>query len=63
MKALQEMGIEVEILGVKRDNYTIPEYKAAMQATEELTAELESLLQRNLLWFILYMVYWLPNGY
>ena len=55
-----ERGIEVEILGVKRDNYTIPEYKAAIQATEELTAEqymkrklikywlLESLLQRNL---------------
>lgn len=35
--------IEVEILGVKRDNYTIPEYKAAMRATEELTAELEIL--------------------
>ena len=38
-----ERGIEVEILGVKRDNYTIPEYKAAMRATEELTAELEIL--------------------
>ena len=38
-----ERGIEVEILGVKRDNYTIPEYKAAIQATEELTAELEIL--------------------
>ena len=38
-----ERGIEVEILGVKRDNYTIPEYKAAMQATEELMAELEIL--------------------
>ena len=38
-----EWGIEVEILGVKRDNYTIPEYKAAIQATEELTAELEIL--------------------
>ena len=38
-----ERGIEVEILGVKRDNYTIPEYKVAMRATEELTAELEIL--------------------
>lgn len=38
-----EREIEVEILGVKRDNYTIPEYKAAMHATEELTAELEIL--------------------
>lgn len=31
-------GIEAEILGVKSDNYTITEYKAAMQATEELAA-------------------------
>ena len=38
-----EREIEVEILGVKRDNYTIPEHKAAMHATEELTAELEIL--------------------
>lgn len=38
-----EREIEVEILGVKRDNYTIPEYKSAMHATEELTAELEIL--------------------
>lgn len=38
-----EWEIEVEILGVKRNNYTIPEYKAAMHATEELTAELEIL--------------------
>lgn len=33
----------MEILGVKRDSYTIPEYKAAMEATEELTVELEIL--------------------
>jgi chromosome segregation ATPase len=38
-----ERGVEIEIIGVDRDNYTIPEYKAAMQATEELSAELEIL--------------------
>ena len=42
-RILSVMQMEAEILGVKRDNYTIPEYKAAMQATEELTAELEIL--------------------
>ena len=29
-------GIEIETLGVKRDNYTLPEYKKAMEATNEL---------------------------
>lgn len=36
-------GIEIEIIGEKRDNYTIPEYKAARQKADELTAELEIL--------------------
>lgn len=39
----RERGLEVEVLGEKRDNYTIPEYKAARQAADELTAELEIL--------------------
>lgn len=39
----RERGLEVEIIGEKRDNYTIPEYKAARQAADELTAELEIL--------------------
>ena len=38
-----ERGLEVEIIGEKRDNYTIPEYKAARRAADELTAELEIL--------------------
>ena len=38
-----ERDIEIDILGEKRDNYTIPEYKAARQAADELTAELEIL--------------------
>ena len=39
----QERNLEVEILGEKRDNYSIPEYKAARQAADQLTAELEIL--------------------
>lgn len=38
-----ERDIEVEKLDIKCNNYTIPEYKAAMHAAEELTAELEIL--------------------
>ena len=36
-------GIETEVLGIIRDNYTIPEYKAAMREKEEAEAELEIL--------------------
>lgn len=43
MEMCRERGLEVEIIGEKRDNYTIPEYKAARQAADELTAELEIL--------------------
>lgn len=32
----KEQGIEIETLGVKRDNYTLPEYKEAIKATSEL---------------------------
>jgi len=43
MEMCRERGLEVEIIGEKRDDYTIPEYKAARQAADELTAELEIL--------------------
>ena len=43
MGMCRERDLEVEILGEKRDNYTIPEYKAARQAADELTAEIEIL--------------------
>ena len=43
MELCQERNLEVEIIGEKRDNYTIPEYKAARQAADQLTAELEIL--------------------
>src|SRR5574344_1930850 len=35
--------IDIEVIGVNRDNYTIPEYKAAMKAKEEAEAEIEIL--------------------
>lgn len=31
-----EQGIEIETLGVKRDNYTLPKYKEAIKVTSEL---------------------------
>ena len=43
MEMCRERGLEIEMLGEKRDNYTIPEYKAARQAADALTAELEIL--------------------
>lgn len=39
MGICRERGLEVEFIGEKRDNYTIPEYKAARQAADELNAE------------------------
>ena len=32
----REQGIEIEVLGVQRDNLSLPEYKAAMREVEEL---------------------------
>ena len=32
----REKGIEIEVLGVQRDNLSLPEYKAAMREVEEL---------------------------
>lgn len=43
MEMCKERGLELEVLGEQRDNYTIPEYKAARQAADALTAELEIL--------------------
>lgn len=36
----KEQGIEIETLGVKRDNYTLPEYKEAIKATSELQEQI-----------------------
>lgn len=43
----REHDIEIEVLGVDRDDYSIPEYKAAMRAKEEAEAELEILSQEK----------------
>lgn len=43
MELCRERNLEIEILGEKRDNYTIHEYKEARQAADEITAEIEIL--------------------
>lgn len=47
MELCRERGIEVEIKGDKRDNLTLPEYKAAMRKVESLEAEAEKLDMQN----------------
>lgn len=39
----RDREIEVEIIGVNRDDYSIPEYKAIMKAKEEVEADIEIL--------------------
>lgn len=39
----RDRGIEIEVLGVQRDSYSIPEYKQAMQEKEAAEAEMEIL--------------------
>lgn len=39
----REHGMEIEILGVDRDDYSIPEYKSAMREKEAAEAEIEIL--------------------
>ncbi len=38
-----ERGIEIEELGIKRENYSLPEYREAMAAVDELKAEAETI--------------------
>jgi chromosome segregation ATPase len=40
-------GIETEVLGIVRDDYSIPEYKAAMREVEAAVAEIEILSQEK----------------
>lgn len=47
MGLCRERGIEAEIKGDKRDNLTLPEYKAAMRKVECLAAEAEKLDKQN----------------
>ena len=42
-----ERGIEIEVLGVKRDNLSLPEYKEAMREIESLEKQAERLGNEN----------------
>ena len=43
----RERGFDIELLGIKRDDYSIPEYKAAMRAVDAAEAEIEILNQEK----------------
>ncbi len=43
----REQGIEIEVLGVQRDNLSLPEYKAAMREVEELERQAVELDMQN----------------
>lgn len=38
-----QQGIEIETLGVQRDNYTLPEYKEAMKITSEIQKQVKEM--------------------
>ena len=46
-KLCREQGIEIEVLGVQRDNLSLPEYKAAMREVEQLEQQAAVLDKRN----------------
>jgi len=43
----REQGIEIEVLGVQRDNLSLPEYKTAMREVEKLEQQAATLDKRN----------------
>ncbi len=43
----REQGIEIEVLGIQRDNLSLPEYKAAMREVEELEYQAVVLDKKN----------------
>ena len=43
----QEKGIDVEVLGIQRDNLTLPEYKAAMRKVEKLEHQAVEIEENN----------------
>ena len=48
----REKGIDIEVLGIQRDNLSLPEYKAAMrevEALEQQAEEMEIYITRSLL--------------
>lgn len=43
----REQGIEIDVLGISRDNLTLPEYKAAMRKVESLEERADKMEIRN----------------
>jgi hypothetical protein len=43
----REKGIEIEVLGVERDNFSLPEYKAAMREVESLEQKAQLMEAQN----------------
>ena len=43
----KEKGIEIEVLGIQRDNLSLPEYKAAMREVETLEQQAEKIEIHN----------------
>lgn len=43
----REKGIDIEVLGIQRDNLTLPEYKAAMREVETLEQQAEEMERYN----------------
>lgn len=43
----REQGIEIEVLGIQRDNLSLPEYKAAMREVENLERQAVALDKQN----------------
>ena len=44
----REQGIEIDVLGVSRDNLTLPEYKAAMRKVESLEERADKIKENNM---------------
>ena len=43
----REKGIDIEVLGIQRDNLSLPEYKAAMREVEALEQQAEEMEMHN----------------
>ena len=44
----REQGIEIDVLGVSRDNLTLPEYKVAMRKVESLEEQADKIKENNM---------------
>lgn len=44
----REQGIEIDALGISRDNLTLPEYKAAMRRVESLEEQADKIKENNM---------------